>query len=177
MMHKAGSLLGLILFFSVAGAAQQTPRIEVFGGYSHFFADFGNSNFNLNGFHVSGAENLNSWLGGVLDFSSHYGTRAGVNVNTQSIMYGPRFAYRKSRTVTPSVHALFGAVHGSAGLYGISMPDTHFGMALGGAVDVRVNDRIALRVVQADYLRTRFLNLRQDNIRVSAGLVFRFAHW
>lgn len=92
-------------------------------------------------------------------------------------MYGPRFAYRKSRAVTASAHALFGAVHGSEGLYGISKPDTHFGMAFGGAFDVRVNDRLAFRVVQADYLWTRFLNLHQDNLRVSAGLVFHFAHW
>jgi hypothetical protein len=177
MMQKPGSLLAFILFSSVVAAGQQTPRIEIFGGYSHLFADVGNSSFGLNGFHASGAENLNSWFGGVLDFSSHYGTLAGVNVNTQSIMYGPRFAYRKIGLVTPSVHALFGAVHGSAGLYGISMPDTHFAYSFGGAVDVKVTDRIALRVVQADYLRTRFLNLRQDNVRVSAGLVFRFAHW
>lgn len=176
-MHRAVCLLALILFVSIGAIAQQTPRIEVFGGYSHFFADVGNSSSNLNGFHVSAAENLNSWFGGVLDFSTHYGTRAGINVNTQSIMYGPRFAYRRSNMVTPSAHALFGAVHGSEGLYGISMPDTHFGMALGGAVDVRVNDRIAFRVLQADYLMTRFLGLRQDNIRVSTGLVFRFAHW
>jgi len=177
MIPRLGSLLSLTLFFSIAAAAQQTPRVEVFGGYSHLLADLSNSSFNLNGFHVSAAENLNSWFGGVLDFSSHYGTRADVNVNTQSIMYGPRFAYRKSRAVTPSAHALFGAVRGSAGLYGISMPDTHFGLALGGAVDVRVSDRVAFRVVQADYLMTRFLNLRQDNVRVSTGLVFRFAHW
>ena len=176
-MRKVAFLLGLMLLLSIAAAAQGTPRVEVFGGYSHLLADLGNSSFNLNGFHVSGAENLNSWFGGVLDFSSHYGTHAGVNVNTQSIMYGPRFAYRKSRLITPSAHALFGAVHGSEGLYGISMPDTHFGLALGGAVDVRVSDRVAFRVVQADYLMTRFLNLRQDNVRVSTGLVFRFAHW
>ena len=46
-------------------------------------------------------------------------------------------------------------------------------MALGGNVDVKVTSRVAVRVVEADYLMTRFLGLRQDNIRLSAGLVFR----
>jgi hypothetical protein len=178
MMQKAGSLLALVLFFSVAAAAQQTtPRIEVFAGYSHLFADLNDTSFSLDGVHVSAAENLNSWLGGVLDFSTHYGTRAGVNVNTQSIMYGPRFAYRKSKAVTPSAHALFGAVRGSAGFDGISESNYRFAVAVGGEIDVRINDRVAFRVIQADYMMTRFLNLRQDNIRVSTGLVFRIPRW
>ena len=177
MMQKAGSLLALVLFFSVAVAAQQTPKVEVFAGYSHFLADLNDTSFNLDGVHVSAAENLNSWLGGVLDFSTHYGTRAGVNVNTQSIMYGPRFAYRKSKAVTPSAHALFGAVRGSAGFAGISMSNYRFAVAAGGEIDVRINDRVAFRVIQADYMMTRFLNLRQDNIRVSTGFVFRFPRW
>jgi hypothetical protein len=177
MMQKVGSLLALVLFFSVAAAAQQTPKVELFGGYSHLLADLNDPSFNLDGFHVSAAENLNSWLGGVLDFSTHFGTRAGINVNTQSIMYGPRVAYRKSKVVTPSAHALFGAIRGSAGFDDISKPNTRFNLAVGGAIDVRINDKVAFRVVQADYLVTHFLGLRQDNIRVSTGFVFRFPHW
>jgi len=176
-MQKAGSLLALVLFFSVAAAAQQTPKVEVFGGYSHFIGDVNGTSFNLDGVHVSAAENVNSWLGGVLDFSTHFGTSAGINVNTQSIMYGPRFAYRKSKLVTPSAHALIGAVRGSAGFDGISMSNYRISFATGGAIDVRITDRIAFRVIQADYMLTRFLNLRQDNIRVSTGFVFRFPHW
>jgi hypothetical protein len=140
-------------------------------------ADLNDPSFNLNGFHVSAAENLNSWLGGVLDFSTQFGTRAGINVNTQSIMYGPRFAYRKSKAVTPSAHALFGAIRGSAGFDDISKPNTRFTFAVGGEIDVRINDWVAYRVIQGDYMMTHFLNLRQDNIRVSTGLVFRFPHW
>jgi len=177
MIQKAGCLLALVLFFSVAAAAQQTPKVEVFAGYSHFLADLNDTSFNLNGFHVSAAENVNSWLGGVLDFSTHFGRRAGYNVNTQTIMYGPRVAYRKSKVLTPSAHALFGAIRGSAEFDGISKPNTRFVFAAGGEVDVRISDRVAFRVVQADYLVTHFLGLRQDNIRLSTGLVFRIPHW
>ena len=176
-MQKAGFLLALVLFFSGAAAAQQTPKVEIFGGYSHLFGDLNDTSYNLDGVHFSAAENYNSWFGGVLDFSSHFGSNAGTNINAQSIMYGPRFTYRKSRFVTPSVHALFGAIRGSAGFDGISKPNYRFNMGFGGEIDLRINDRVAFRLVQADYMPTHFLNLRQDNIRVSTGFVFRFPRW
>jgi hypothetical protein len=177
MMQKAGLLFALVLFFSVAAAAQETPKVELFGGYSNLFANLNNSSYNLNGVHVSAAENVNSWFGGVLDFSSFSGSNAGLNVNAQTIMYGPRIAYRKSRAITPSVHALFGAIRGSRGFDGISEANWRFALGVGGEIDVRLNDKVALRLVQADYIPTHFLDLRQDNIRVSAGFVFRFPRW
>jgi hypothetical protein len=177
MMQKAGFLLALILLFSGAAAAQQTPKIELFGGYSHLFADLNDTSFNLDGVHVSAAENVNSWFGGVLDFSSNFGSNKGININAQSITYGPRFSYRKSRFVTPSVHALFGGIRGSAGFDGISKPNWRFAVGVGAEVDLRINDRVAFRLFQADYMPTHFLNLRQDNIRVSTGLVFRLPNW
>jgi len=45
---------------------------------------------------------------------------------------------------------------------------------LGGGVDFALTDRIAIRPIQADYLMSRFLGTRQDNIRLSAGIVLRF---
>ena len=47
-------------------------------------------------------------------------------------------------------------------------------MGLGGAVDVKVSDMVSIRIIQADYLLTRFLGTRQDNIRASAGIVLTF---
>jgi len=177
-MRKISCLLGLVLLFSMTATAQEqeTPRVEIFGGYSRFIADLNGSSFQLNGAHFSAVENVNSWFGGVLDFSAHYGQSGGVNVNTQSVMYGAYFANRRNKSITPFAHASLGAVHGSAGYLGISKSDTHFAFALGGGVDVKLSRKVSLRVVQADYLPTNFLNLRQDNIRVSSGLVFRFGH-
>jgi hypothetical protein len=181
MMQKAGLLFALVLFFSVAAAAQETPKVELFGGYSHLFSNLNNSlnnpSYNLNGVNVSAAENVNSWFGGVLDFSSVSGSNAGLNVNSQTIMYGPRIAYRKSRAITPSIHALFGGVRGSRGFDGISEANWRFAMGLGGEIDLRINDKVAFRLVQADYIPTHFLDVRQDNVRVSIGFVFRFPRW
>ena len=176
-MQKAGLLFALVLFFSVAAAAQETPKIELFTGYSHLFEELNTRSYNLNGVDVSAAENVNSWFGGVLDFSSSFGSNLGLNVNSQTIMYGPRIAYRKSRFVTPSVHALFGGIRGSRGFDGISVANWRFAVGLGGEIDLRINDKVAFRLIQVDYMPTRFQDLHQDNVRASVGFVFRFPRW
>jgi outer membrane protein OmpA-like peptidoglycan-associated protein len=60
--------------------------------------------------------------------------------------------------------------------------ETVFAMALGGGLDVKVRDHLALRLVQAEYLMTRFRDpstiagerAARHNIRLSTGIVFRF---
>ena len=76
--------------------------------------------------------------------------------------------------MTPFGHVLLGAVRGSGGFVGISQSATKFGIAPGGGVDVKLSDMVSIRLVEADYLMTRFLGVRQDNIRVSAGIVLTF---
>jgi hypothetical protein len=170
-MRKALVFLPLLLLPVSAWAQQPIPKVEVFGGYSNLTANLNGSSFNLNGFDVSVAENMNKWFGGALDVSSHYGTEAGFNINTQSFAYGPVFSYRKNPKIVPFGHALFGAVRGGPEYLNISKPEFRFGMYAGGGLDVKVANHLALRLIQADYLLTRFSGARQDNIRVSAGIV------
>jgi hypothetical protein len=176
-MRKALIFLALLIL-PVSALAQQTPKVEVFGGYSNLAPNVDasnlNSNFYLNGFNVSVTENLNSWFGGVLDFSSHYGTEAGSKTNTQSIMYGPVFAYRKHPIIVPFFHGMVGAVRGGPEYLDISKPEFRIGLIAGGGVDLKVSRRVSLRLFQADYLMSRFSSARQDNIRLSAGIVLRF---
>jgi hypothetical protein len=47
-------------------------------------------------------------------------------------------------------------------------------MIFGGGVDIPVGERFALRLVQADYLFTRFGGETQNNARFSVGAVFTF---
>ncbi len=51
-------------------------------------------------------------------------------------------------------------------------------MALGGGLDVNVHDRVAIRLVQANYVLSRFEGFsgrteNQHNARLSFGVVFR----
>jgi hypothetical protein len=115
---------------------------------------------------------MNSWFGGRFEFTGLTGSDAGLNSNAQMYTFGPVFSTHKFERVTPFAHAQFGAIHGSAGYLGISQPAVRFAMTGGGGVDIALNRRAALRF-QGDYLLTHFLNLRQSNLLISAGVVIR----
>ena len=51
--------------------------------------------------------------------------------------------------------------------------DTSFTTAVGGGVDYKIVRPIALRF-QGDYVRTKFFNRTDNNLRLSTGIVFRF---
>jgi hypothetical protein len=51
---------------------------------------------------------------------------------------------------------------------------TDFAFSAGGGLDVEITDRLAWRLVQADYLRTSFGDASQDNVKLATGLVVRF---
>jgi opacity protein-like surface antigen len=164
-------LLVPLLVLPVSAVAQELPRVEVFMGYSNLSANLNASSFNMNGVNFSAAENLNSWFGGALDFSTHFGTENGFKINTQSLTYGPVFSYRKVKHVVAFGHGLLGAERGGREYLNISKPEERFGMYVGGGLDVKVRPNVALRLIQADYLMTRFSGHRQDNMRLSAGIV------
>jgi hypothetical protein len=62
-------------------------------------------------------------------------------------------------------------VRGGPDYLSIFKPETRFDLYAGGGADVKVSPRVALRLLQADYLMTRFSRARQDNIRLSAGII------
>jgi len=171
-MLKVIRVIALVFLFSLPAMAQDVPAWEFYGGYSYMRADLGGVDQGLHGWDFDVAQNLNRWFGGVMNFTGHYAHPGGANVNVHSFAYGPRFTYRKSERLVPFGQVLLGAVRGSVGYLGLSQAKFDFGFAAGGGLDYKVNDRVAIRVIQADYLATPFFKLRQDNVRASAGLVF-----
>jgi opacity protein-like surface antigen len=174
-MKRVTWLVPAILLLCVGARAQETPAWEINGGYSYLRANLNGpgGSFDLNGGNVSVTENLNHWFGGRIEFNAFSGGVGGTNVSAETITYGPVFSYRKHERFTPYGHVQFGAVHGSVGYLGISASAFKFAMAPGGGVDINLNPRFAIRV-QGDYLMTRFLDLRQDNLQFSTGLVIHF---
>lgn len=162
------------LIIPISAWAQETPKVEIFGGYSGMWANANSSatNFYLNGVNISAQENLNSWFGGVLDFSTHFGTANGFKTNTQLVSYGPVFSYRKAKTVVPFAHAMVGVERGGTNYLNISQPEERLAVLAGGGLDLKVRPNIALRIAQVDYVYSGFSNTRQDNLRFSAGVVF-----
>jgi hypothetical protein len=84
--------------------------------------------------------------------------------------------------VVPFGHVQVGVQHGGVGyLNGASLPDgisasaSRFAIAPGGGFDVVVNQHMAVRA-DGEYLLTRFVSERQDNLVFSLSFVYRFGH-
>ena len=154
-------------------------------------------NESLHGFHAQVAGNFNRHFGIAGDLSGHYKNLDTSNffgipevrlrsakASVYTFLGGPQVKARNDRA-TLFAHALFGAARVNLKVvvediipgnnFGgtFTESETKFAFALGGGVDVNVSDRIAIRAVQADYLRTRFGNQTQNNLRLSVGVVFK----
>ena len=97
-------------------------------------------------------------------------TREGPVLRVYTYTVGPVLTARLP-VVQPFVHALFGGATLSSG--GVS--DNAFAMLLGGGLDVGLRKGSGLRLVQADWLMTKFGDQTQDRQgRLSAGIVIKF---
>lgn len=181
----------MLLFAGIASAQSDAPKAEVFGGYSFLHVSDQGASANFNGGSGSFSYNPSPWLGLVGDFGGYHWSGSGVDANVISYLFGPKFAYRHG-SVTPFTQALFGGarVSGSAGVCSGarvrpqqivggcgSGSENAFAMAIGGGLDWNATPHIGVRLVQAEYVLTKFsdgVNNRQNNARVSAGVVFRW---
>lgn len=181
-----------------------TPTAELFVGYSYLRAvptlAAGNRLVWLNGGSTSLAFNFNRHLGIVGDFGAYtnsevrftgaYGSTVDVdnsNIGVMTYLAGPRLSFRDHGRITPFVQALFGGVHANeVRLSNCTFSCTllpsqnSFAMTAGGGLDFRIHRHFALRLIQAEYLMTRFQDYAtgttsgQNDVRLSAGVVFRF---
>jgi len=216
-MKKLISGMLLVFLISCVAAAQDVPKVEVFGGYAmqrlgysdvgaediaDIFDYFGLSgNFEMKrflnkGFIGSVTYNVTDALGIEADVRWHSGDILegnfefeGVNVQAKAkysdfaFLAGPRFALRKSESVTPFAHALIGIDRGEMSAEASAMgfsesedvgSDTGFALALGGGLDLNVNRNFAVRLIQADYYLTNNWDERMNNFVLAFGVVIRF---
>jgi len=172
MLKKILCSVYLIFLASLPAMAQEVPKVEVFGGYSW-------SGGNFHGWNTSLTGNITKRLGIVADFSGHYGSELGlvrVNQDAHSFLFGPRLSFREKR-LTPFVYGLFGATRfaESAVINGqhLSALSNGFSLAVGGGLDIKVNDRIAIRAFQLDYFRPIINDEPNNRGRLAFGVVVR----
>jgi len=184
------------------GMNRGAPKVELFLGYSYLHAmpaSDENRMVWLNGGSASIAFNFNRYLGLVGDFGGFADSEVKLNVGGSSsvvdsdgkaytYLVGPRVSFRNHTRLTPFVQALFGGMHASEVLLSnctgggcTPLPkENKFAMTAGGGLDIGVSRHVAIRLVQAEYLMTSFKNLgtgadaRQNDMRLSSGIVFRF---
>lgn len=171
----------MLILLPLTAAAQETPKVEIFGGYSYLRVDDNLDGVNLHGWNASVAGNVNRWFGLVGDFSGHYGspTVGGVTVDgakAHLFLFGPQISKRGEKW-TVFARTLVGGAHASSNAAGFfSTAETALAVAIGGGVDVNVNKTVAIRLFQADYVLTRFADESQHNFRLSTGLVLRLGN-
>ena len=192
------------------GQSDSTPKLELFLGYSYWRAlpySTGNRIESMNGGSTSLAYNFNRHVGLVFDFAGFsadtlqfsnqgplFSPSRVVDGDGKvfSFLVGPRVSFRDHGRLTPFLQVLGGGVHAtdftldicSAPIYAcVPLPsETAFAMTAGGGLDYRLNHRFSLRLIQAEYLLTRFQDPSsltgasgwQSNMRLSAGIVLRF---
>lgn len=193
-MLKAAGIAGVLFFFAGLASAQ-IPSGNIFLGFSYERTNstaLSGSNLvtttfshpNLHGWEASFEGKVLPLVGIVGDVSGHYGSQSFVEVtpngpqsisvtgHEQEYLVGPRLSVPVGN-FTPFAELMVGAAHIHTGGTLPSPSNTSFAYALGGGLDYRVFRPIALRV-EGDYLRTKFFNSRQNNFRLSVGVVFRF---
>ena len=182
-------VLGLACgFYDVAHAQQRpmtTPQFEASAGYSFVRANAGNSNggFNLNGASGSLAYNFTDRFSILADFGGYKfsGLPSSFDSTMYTYLFGPRISLRKWSRVNPFAQVLLGGGRLTASSGGIDAGENGFAMTAGGGVDIPFRPHISIRIIQAEYLLTRFARISgasatQNDVRVSAGFVYRFGH-
>ncbi len=154
-------------------AAAQTdnaPKIEVAAGPSLLRNGATAPSFSLyGGWQAEVSGNFNKHIGLTADFSGEYRSISGARISQYHYLFGPQFAVRRNRA-TGFAHALVGADT----LRAAGNSTSGFALGVGGGLDVNVGRRIAIRIVQADYLPTRVSNLWFRDFRLGMGIVFKF---
>jgi len=158
--------IGIILIIGMLCTGAWAQRVEIFGGAQ--FEHLQNS-YNAVGWNASLTGNFKHVLGITGDFSGVYNSRR-ANSSVYTYTVGPVLTARLP-VVQPFVHALFGG----ASISGDGISDHAFAMLLGAGLDIGLRKGIGLRLVQADWLLTKFADQNQDKQgRVSAGIVIKF---
>jgi len=181
------SLLGSAVVLSAQEVT--TPVVEVSGSYSYTRVNPGGSlpSYNANGGFGTVEYNVNRVLGVVAQIGAdRVGTVNGIALNNTNFTYlfGPRFNWRLPR-FTPYVQTLVGGERFSSAYNPTSGAVTgasqnNFAAAIGGGVDVNLTNHIALKPIEVEYLIAQVpqggsnLTYVQNNLRYSAGVVFRF---
>ncbi|MBN2242115.1 MAG: outer membrane beta-barrel protein [Acidobacteria bacterium] len=175
----------LLLGFCAVSAAQDVPQLEVFGGYNVLIPEDNEGDIDyFHGWEGTLVVNGNEYAGIAIDVSGAYasledeGEDLGT-VSTYTFLFGPQVRIPVHEKITPFIRALFGA--GTLRLPGDlegneagQLNDNGFAMALGGGVDIHLNDMISIRPAQVEFLTWRLSGEWLNTARFGAGVVFKF---
>jgi outer membrane immunogenic protein len=179
MMRKLFILFGFALLAASVAQAQETRGMEISGQYQYVrvYPGQGAPSSSCQGAGGTFAANLNRWAGLVADVGGCKvtGLPTGFSAHDINYLFGPRFAYHNYGRVTPYVQVLFGGERATVSATGVGSASSNaFAMTFGGGADFKLTRHLAFRAVQFEYLYTHFSGVKQNNLRIQSGLVYRF---
>jgi hypothetical protein len=189
-MSMTSSAQQLTPVASVPQTAKDAP-FQVSYSYDNARANAGPGQcgcFNLNGGSLEVAAHVYRGLSAVADLSGEWagsmGSASGTGLSLSTLTAGPRYSRHFSGKLLaryiPFVQGLVGGARGFDSIFpspgGVASSATSLAVLAGGGLDVRMNKYLALRPIQADYLRMQLPNNasnQQNLLRLGAGLVLR----
>jgi hypothetical protein len=204
-MKRSLLLFAVSVLFGTVGRAQEIQKFEITGVYSYFREDFGLPSYfnsqNMNGGGGDATYFFTTSFGVKADLQGYTNALdcAKASAPTQACpkgglftyMFGPELKLRRGH-FEPFAEVLVGGAHTSfykntclqlAQVCNVSIfsPSTNtFSLAVGGGIDLSVRRYFSFRLVDVDYVLTRFNpniiggNNTQNNLRVQTGIQFRF---
>jgi len=190
MRNVVGSVLLLGAIAVTRLAAQTAPppqgRFDAAFTYNPMRSNVvGSGGFWMQGASAQAEVRLTHGLGVAADIGGlHTGNinSSGVGLDMITYTFGPRYAWSPARhKVSFYGQGLVGGAHGFNGLFPHAAAPQASASSLavlaGGGFDATLSPHLALRVIEADWLRTQLPNSTtgvQNNLRLGAGLVFHF---
>src|SRR5688500_18073028 len=117
-MKNSIAVLVAVLVFALTAGAQDTPKAEVFLGYTYMRINPAHENpsFSANGGGGQSVGNFIKWISAVADLGAvHNGNIGGHHLDSTitNFLFGPRVPIRLNERFIPYFHVLFGGVYAS----------------------------------------------------------------
>ncbi len=165
--------------------AGETPLFETSLGYTFVHANAPPALcgcFSANGGFGSVAFNFPHGMSFVADLAAVHANSVGTTTQTITLfnyLFGPRYTFRNiSRRFLPYGQALAGQEREYSS-YTAVQNVKGFAFSLGGGVNMPLNRRFSLNLVEADWVGARVPNAQnniQNDLRISSGVTLRFGH-
>ncbi|MGH9712726.1 MAG: outer membrane beta-barrel protein [Candidatus Acidiferrales bacterium] len=193
-MKNLIALFAFLAICSISTFAQDTPVVQVGGGYT--FRSFNvpqSSRLDMNGWNATAEYNIKRWLAVAADFDGTYKSQPdtlfiGLSDKTDiySFVFGPRIYPLGHHRLSPFVHAMFGVGRSSVTVPNppptgatFSQSENDFAFTFGGGLDLSLGRHFAIRVAKVDYEQTRFYHAftpgapNQNNFKYSAAFLIK----
>ena len=184
-----------MLLFSAAGTlhaqalAQAQPlRLDLAATYTAERSLKANTsqNFWLQGGSIQlGADVYRGWGIAADVTGTHAGSigASGIPLSLVTETFGPRYRWHADRRLSLYGEGLVGEANGFRSIFPTprgSQPEANsLATQVGGGIDYRLSNRLAIRCLDAAWSRTQLpnsTNNTQNTLRLTAGIVLRFAH-